>query len=174
MAIFNEALSKAQSDLLVFLIIFCVFVILFGTMFYQYQNKKIKEMNTSTVMQLKLDLEKLKIESNNSVQESKNKNDAEANMFAKYSERENRILQIIEKNGHAQGQVAEALVKLSTVLDIGNKTCTECKLDQHNMWVEVIRKLDDTHSLLLLRPTKKTLKDTVVMSNEYVRSNSNV
>jgi hypothetical protein len=62
-------------------------------------------------------------------------------MFQRWTEREAQLIQVIQKN-------TEAWARMTTVLEVNNKNCAECKQEQLDLWKEAICKMDEALVIL--------------------------
>jgi len=68
--------------------------------------------------------------------------------LAQYIQREDRILQVIEKNADSSTKVAEAIISLKTTLDANNRHCDVCKSEQMSTLGVIMNKQDHANMVI--------------------------
>ncbi|MCX7924121.1 MAG: hypothetical protein N3B21_19245 [Clostridia bacterium] len=111
----NKVAEGTNSELIRFFVIVAVILLVLVPTLILYFRYKLKK-----------DLEKFKLE-----------NKAESTQFKDWTEREGNLLKVIKENGQSQKEVAEAITKLSVVLEINNKNCDVCKAEQLTKWDKI-------------------------------------
>jgi predicted PurR-regulated permease PerM len=109
-----------NNSLLLFFIAFSVVLIILVPTLFAYMKYKVKQT-----------IEKIKVE-----------NDFENKQFSNWTEREKNLIEVIKESGEHSKAVAEAITKLTVVLDANNAHCETCKKAQLKLWEKVDIKLE--------------------------------